>query len=123
MGASTGIMIAMVAIAYAIYRNGPQGGEKFATMFGAFYRLVRDKWRIDELYGVVFVKPIRAIADNCYEIGDTIFVEGIVNGLPRALKNITQLASDLQGGFVRTYAKFMYLGIIALAAIIFWSFV
>ncbi len=123
MGASTGIMIAMVGIAFVIYRKGPQGGEKFVTGLGGFYRLVRDKWRIDELYEVVFVKPLRTLADGCYEIGDTIIIEGIVNGVPRALKNIAQVTSDLQSGFLRSYAKFMYMGILFLAAIIFWSLV
>jgi NADH-quinone oxidoreductase subunit L len=85
--------------------------------------LVLDKWRVDELYGVLFVKPLRALADDCYEIGDTIIIEGLVNGVPRMLKNVAQIASDIQGGFLRTYAKFMYMGIIVLAAIIFWSLV
>lgn len=123
MGASTGIMFAMVGIAVTIYRSGPEGGAKFSNALGGFYRLVFDKWRIDELYGILFVKPLSVFANGCYRVGDLLIVEGLVNGVPQAIKNVTQVASDFHGGFLRTYAKFMYLGVLILAAILFWSMI
>jgi NADH-quinone oxidoreductase subunit L len=123
MGASIATMITMAGCAWLQYRDGPQGGDKIATKFGAFYRLVRDKWRVDELYAAVFVKPLQGFAELCFAVGDTIFVEGVVNGVPRLMRNITQITSDMQSGKVRTYAKMMFISILALSAILYWSLV
>ncbi len=123
MGASIATMITMAGCAWLLYRDGPQGGDKIATKFGAFYRLVRDKWRVDELYAAVFVKPLQGFAELCFAVGDTIFVEGVVNGVPRLMRNITQITSDMQSGKVRTYAKMMFISILALSAILYWSLV
>jgi NADH-quinone oxidoreductase subunit L len=123
MATSFATMLAMVSLAWWIYKDGVKKGEIYALKMGGFYRLIRDKWRIDELYNVAIVTPLRKVADLCYQVGDLIFVEGTVNGVPRLMKNVTQIASDMQGGMVRTYAKAMFIGILALSAILYWSLV
>lgn len=116
-------MVAMVCCACLIYKKGPQGGEKISSKIGWLYGLVRDKWRIDELYDRVFVKPLQGLAEFCFAVGDNIFVEGFVNGVPRMMRNVTQITSDMQSGKVRTYAKMMFVSILAIGAILYWSLV
>jgi NADH-quinone oxidoreductase subunit L len=123
MGLSVVVMFVSAGIALRIYRVGPEGGEAIAARLGAFYRLVRDKWRVDELYALLVVEPLKKLADICFSWGDTVLVEGTVNGVPRLLRDATRIVSDLQTGRVRSYAKILFAGFsVLLFAVYYWGF-
>ncbi len=119
MGASILIVFVGASFAILLYRNGPQGGEKFANAFGPIYRLVRDKWRVDELYMLVFIKPLAKIGQILYSFFDKKVIENVVNGIPETLYTGTSVVSDTQTGLARNYLKSIFISIIIFGLILF----
>lgn len=119
MGASVLIVFVAALFAILVYKNGPQGGEKFANAFGPIYRLVLDKWRIDELYELILIRPLAKIGKVLYSFIDKILIEGVVNGIPETLYTGTSVASDAQSGMARNYLKFIFISVFIFGLILF----
>lgn len=119
MGASILIVFIGALLAIAIYKNGPQGGEKFANAFGPIYRLVRDKWRVDEFYELILIRPLAKLGKFLYSFIDKMIIEGVVNGIPETLYTGTSVASDAQTGMTRNYLKFIFISMFIFGLILF----
>src|SRR5262249_21215900 len=52
-----------LALAWLLYVASPELPDRLAAALGGFYRLVRDKYRIDELYDRIIYRPVLAMAD------------------------------------------------------------
>ncbi len=119
MGASVLIVFVGAIFAILVYKNGPSGGEKFANALGPIYSLVRDKWRIDELYAFIFIRPLAKLGKVLYSFFDKVIVEGVVNGIPETLYTGTSVASDSQSGMTRNYLKFIFISVFIFGLILF----
>lgn len=119
MGASVLIVFVGAVFAILVYKNGPSGGEKFANALGPIYSLVRDKWRIDELYAFIFIRPLAKLGKVLYSFFDKVIVEGVVNGIPETLYTGTSVASDSQSGMTRNYLKFIFISVFIFGLILF----
>ena len=73
-----------------------------------------EKWRIDELYAVLFVRPFEWLARTLWKVVDVLIIDGVLN----ASAFLVELAGDflrfLQTGNVRNYALTFLLGLVAL---------
>jgi NADH-quinone oxidoreductase subunit L len=106
-----------IATAYVMYIAKPELPAILAARFGFIYRLFLNKWYVDELYGIIFVKPYRALARALWHVGD----EDIIDGIPRGG---ALLARGSAGGFVRLqsgslaqYAFVMLIGLVVLISV------
>jgi NADH-quinone oxidoreductase subunit L len=119
MGTSTAIMVIMSLFAITLYKSGPKGGDSIAQSVGGLYRLILDKWRIDELYQAMIYEPLKKVGDVFFKVGDRAIIEGIINEGPRGIYLVTSVLSDIQSGLVRNYLKLVFVAMIALGAWIF----
>jgi NADH-quinone oxidoreductase subunit L len=117
MGVSVAAMVVMSLFAMALYRKGPSGGDTLAQAAGGLYRLVLDKWRIDELYQALIYRPLAKLGDLCFSIGDRLLIEGFINEGPRGAYLVTSVISDIQAGLLRNYLKLIFLGVVVLAVL------
>ncbi|WP_419758241.1 NADH-quinone oxidoreductase subunit L [Acidisoma sp.] len=106
-----------IATAYLMYIARPQLPALLAARFGFVYRLLLNKYYVDELYGVIFVRPYRALARTLWHVGD----EDIIDGIPRGG---VLLARGTAGGLVRfqsgslaQYAFVMLIGLVVLISV------
>jgi NADH-quinone oxidoreductase subunit L len=106
-----------IAIAYVMYIARPQLPAILAARFGFIYRLLLNKYYVDELYGVIFVRPYRTLARLLWHVGD----EDILDGIPRGG---VMLARGTAGGLVRfqsgslaQYAFVMLIGLVVLISV------
>ncbi len=87
---------------------------RIAAAYPGAYALVADKFRVDELYHALFVRPFNALARVLWKVVDVLVIDGVLN----ASAFLVELAGDflrfLQTGNVRNYALTFLLGIIAL---------
>ncbi len=84
-----------------------------------FYDLLMDKWRIDELYAFLIVRPLRAISVFGGRI-DKTFVDGIITGATsNGVKLMSWLSTRIQVGVVHAYGTAMVAGF----ALVAWWFV
>jgi NADH-quinone oxidoreductase subunit L len=83
----------------------------------ALYAFLRDKWRIDEIYQDVFVKPLRGFANFLWQIVDVRIIDGAVNGVGLGIGAASQRLRRVQTGLVTNYALAIALGMVVLVAI------
>ena len=95
-------------------------GAALARSAGGLYRLVLDKWRIDELYQVAFIEPLKKVGDFFFKAGDRALIEGVVNEGPRGVYLLTTVVSDIQTGLLRNYLKLMFVGLLVIGTWVIW---
>ena len=80
MALATGLAAGGLWLAYQLYVVRPDVPEAIAARLGGFYGLVRDKFRVDELYDALVVRPLFAAADVGARGIDPKLIDGVVNG-------------------------------------------
>jgi NADH-quinone oxidoreductase subunit L len=74
-------------------------------------RLLENKYYVDEAYDAAIINPIKTGSrEGLWKIFDVRVVDGLVNGLARAVGGGGEIARRLQAGFVRGYAAVILLG-------------
>src|SRR5262249_23949722 len=98
--------LAVGGLGLAWWAWGPRPGEpgEIAASAGGLYELVRDKWRVDELYDAVVVRPVFALADFCARVVDPFVIDGTVNGAGWFAAATGGVVRRLQTGNVQHYA-------------------
>ena len=106
--AGIGILLAM-----AFYRGGyKEPPRRFAAAFPGFVRLVQDKFRVDELYDAVIIRPVKAFARGLYRFVDRIIVDKIlVEGTGALVDVFSRLARTVQGGDGQRYMAVFAVGV------------
>jgi NADH-quinone oxidoreductase subunit L len=115
MAVSVAVAASGISLAWKWYAK--EEGRVPARIAGAYpgvYALVADKYRIDELYGALFVKPFFWLARTLWKVVDVLIIDGILN----ASAFLVELSGDflrfLQTGNIRNYALTFLLGLVAL---------
>ncbi len=125
-----GPWVGAFAIAFAIAWIGALAGwamyggalqalpGRLALAFPRFYRFAYDKFRVDELYDLAVVRPLRATARGLSAVVDRFAIETVfVNGVPRTVSAFSQIARVGQNGDVQRYATVILIA----AAAILWT--
>jgi NADH-quinone oxidoreductase subunit L len=107
-------------IAYWMYiTQGGRPAKQLAEASPGLYRLVLNKWKVDELYDRSVVAAVDALADTASSFDQTV-VDGVLARLSSLL--VAALGTVLrafQNGVVHAYAAIMCIGLAALG----WFFV
>jgi NADH-quinone oxidoreductase subunit L len=97
-----------IGLAFYMYRLKPNLPGLIAERFGFIYRLLLNKYFVDELYNKIIVAPTLAFSRRVIlKIVDLACIEGVVNGLPRAIGNASQQLRRIQDGQVSHYLAWM----------------
>jgi len=117
--AGLAILVASIglAIAWWLYLQAPAVPQRIRESAGPLYRLVRDKYRIDELYDAVFVRPLVKVSEVVFYKGiDAGLVDGVmVNGTAKGVQAVAARGLKyLQSGFAQSYLFFMVAGALAI---------
>ncbi len=100
-----------IGIAYVFYVVNPRLPESLAAGMGGAYKLIYNKYFVDEIYDATLVHPIEAGSRTVLWRGvDAGLIDGIVNGAGRRSRGIGNLLRLLQGGNIRGYAGWVVLG-------------
>ena len=112
MGISVAVAVIGILLAAYMYLWKPELPEAVARICKRAYDLSFNKYYIDELYGHVIVKPTFWVARNVIVgVTDGKWIEGIVNGVPRAIGSFGQQLRKVQSGVAQHYADIMALGV------------
>jgi len=80
---------------------------RLTRAFPAGYRLVADKFRVDELYDLVIVRPFEWISYVFWRVVDVGVIDGLVNGVGRGSRWVASVVRLFQNGDVQRYAAIM----------------
>jgi NADH-quinone oxidoreductase subunit L len=119
MGGSTLIAFAGLGLAWMLYGGGyREPVKKFAAAFPGPVALVRDKFRIDELYGFLFIRPLRALSRGLFVVVDRVIIDkALVGGTAFFVDMLGRLSRSFQPGDAQRYVAVFAIGIAAL----FWT--
>ncbi|MEJ2200783.1 MAG: NADH-quinone oxidoreductase subunit L, partial [Desulfuromonadaceae bacterium] len=116
MGVSVGIAVCGIFLAYVMYIKNPSLPGKFVGTFSGLWRVVFNKWYVDEIYDALIVNPTKKFATFCWKGFDVVVVDGIVNGTGKLVNVLSNVLRYTQTGFVHKYAMTMAVGVIAMLA-------
>jgi NADH-quinone oxidoreductase subunit L len=114
MGLSSGLVLIMIIAAWLVYRNYQR---KEAT---GFAKVLENKWYVDELYEAIIVQPLHKLGGLFKSIVDPKIVDGLVNGVGRAVNYGSRQLRLMQSGQVGSYVLLMVLSMILIFAIQFF---
>ena len=104
-----------ILVAYAMYVAKPALADSVASRVGVFYRLVYNKYFVDEIYDTVVVKPLVNISRAVLWRGvDAGLIDGAVNGIGSQSQGIGGVLRLLQSGNIRSYATWVVFGSVIL---------
>jgi NADH-quinone oxidoreductase subunit L len=119
MGASVAVAVAGILVAWNWYaKRAGRPAERAAAALPGLYRLIADKFRVDELYDVLIVRPFRALARILWKVVDVLLIDGVLNAGAFIVELVGDVLRFLQTGNVRNYALTFLLGIVALLLIV-----
>jgi NADH-quinone oxidoreductase subunit L len=81
---------------------------------GPVYSGMSHKWWVDEFYGLVILTPYKAIARFFAKPVDLGVIDGAGNSLAAATKSLGTWLRRFQNGYVRSYALWMLIGLVAI---------
>ncbi|MET0167486.1 MAG: NADH-quinone oxidoreductase subunit L [Vicinamibacterales bacterium] len=121
MAISGAIAIAGITLAAFIWLRRRDLAAAVATRFSGVYRLLLNKYYVDEAYDAAVVKPIRTASEHVLWQGvDVGVIDGAVNGTALVVATGSGVLRRLQTGSVRAYAGSMFIGVIVILGFYLW---
>jgi NADH-quinone oxidoreductase subunit L len=121
MGLSTTIALTGLVIAAIFYLVKTGIPVRLARNFSSIYRILFNKYYVDELYSFILIRPTLWIANRFIEgVTDAKIIEGIVNGVPRSIGRFAGILRKVQTGLTQQYAIIMAAGILILIILMLW---
>ncbi len=137
---STAVALAGIGLAYRVYAGGGVADEPFKR-FAAPYRVLWNKYWVDEAYDAVFVNRIKDLGRGLWVLDDAL-VDGTVNGIANATLQAANASVEfdtrvidgsvdggagvfwsgsrvlraLQSGYVQNYALIISVGVFVLVS-------
>ncbi|MDE2215656.1 MAG: NADH-quinone oxidoreductase subunit L, partial [Planctomycetota bacterium] len=121
MVVSTAIAIAGIYLAYQMYIKKPEMPKKLAERFSLIYKLLLNKYYVDEIYDVLFVNPTKKISVQLWKCVDVKMIDGSVNGIARLVGWFSNVLRLLQTGYIRNYAFYIVAGCIFIVVLTVWG--
>jgi NADH-quinone oxidoreductase subunit L len=109
---SLAVALAGIFLAYRFYIADPEAPARFVERTRDLYRLVYNKYWIDEIYNAKIVEPIRRGSVALWEKFDVAVIDGAVNGVGRQIERGAGLLRQAQTGSVQVYAMVITLGLV-----------
>ncbi|HQX72302.1 MAG TPA: NADH-quinone oxidoreductase subunit L [Chitinophagaceae bacterium] len=114
MGLSTALVIIMIIAAWFKFRNYQRTEEK------GLGKVLENKWYVDELYDKVIVQPMHQFGGFLKSVIEKSVIDGLVNGVGRAVNYGGRQLRLLQSGQVGSYILLMVLSMVIIFAIQFF---
>ena len=105
MALALGLSGAGIGLAAMLYRGGiSETAVSLKTKFGGLYQLLWNKYYVDELYHLIFVRPLKVVARVLWRFADATVVDGGLTKLgPAIVGGLGTLTRRLQNGDVQRY--------------------
>ena len=103
--------LAGIALAWLFYVAKPGLPDQVATSFSGLYKLIYNKYFVDEIYDAVVVNPaVSGSREVLWKGVDVAVIDGAVNGVGNRARGIGGVLKRLQSGNIRSYAAWVLLG-------------
>jgi len=106
------LVVISIPISYYYFIFNTKILEEFKNTNLPLYNFLINKWYIDELYELLFVKPSKKIGSFFWKKGDLGFIDRFgPDGISKLIKKLSDKAGIFQTGFIYDYAFVMLIGL------------
>ena len=121
MTVSSAVAFVAIGVAFYFFAARRRAAEALAARFAGLYRLLLNKYYVDEAYGAAIVEPIKRISTSVLWRGvDVGLVDGAVDGTGWTVRAASGLLRRLQTGSIRAYAAGVLGGAILILGYYLW---
>ena len=121
MSVSSAIAVAGILLAGFIWVTRRALADSMARTFAPMYRLLLNKYYVDEIYDATIVQPIRVVSQEGLWRGfDVRVIDGAVNGTATIVAASAAVLRRLQTGSVRAYASSLVVGVVVVLGYYLW---
>jgi len=100
-----------IGLAYVFYVLSPGIPAAIAGALGPIYKLVYNKYFVDEVYDATIINPmVSGSRTVLWRIVDAGLIDGIVNGTGALARGVGGILRTLQSGQIRSYAAWVTVG-------------
>jgi len=114
-------LVAVVAggLGYAMFAGNLKSvPARFVEALPGLTRFAQDKFRVDELYEWLIIRPLQLVSRFLWKAGDALLIDGLlVDGTARAAMALARIFRTLQNGDVQRYAALMAVAV----GVILWT--
>ena len=106
-------------LAKQLYENASvtmETTDPIKKYMGGLYAGSLAKWKVDELYQLIIIKPFYAISSLCAQVFDLGGIDAVVNGVGKLVRAASNQLRTIQTGLVRSYGLVMLGGVVAVVA-------
>jgi NADH-quinone oxidoreductase subunit L len=112
--ASVVVALFGIFLAYLLYRKKPAVPHNLVARFPWLYKLLYNKYYVDEIYNASIVNPMLKGSETVYKHFDLKVIDGAINGSASTANFLGKMLSFLQTGLIKDYALVFLLGAIIL---------
>jgi NADH-quinone oxidoreductase subunit L len=121
MVVSTLIAFAGIGLAAFVWLKRRELADALARQYAGVYRVLLNKYYVDELYDAAIVRPIQMLSQEGLWRGfDVRVVDGAVNGTGSIVGSTAGILRRLQTGSVRAYASSLFIGVVVILGYYLW---
>ncbi len=119
MGISVFAGLAGIFAAYIMYIKRTDLPQKLGSIFQPVYKLLYNKYWVDELYDKTIVRPVLKSCDRVF-LGfiDGKIIEGFINGLSGMINAFGQRLRHIQTGIFSLYGLIMAAGVLVIIGLV-----
>jgi NADH-quinone oxidoreductase subunit L len=110
-----------IGLATFLWLKNRQIPDRLAVQYSGVYKLLLNKYYVDEVYDAAIVQPIKVVStEGLWRGMDVKIVDGAVNGAGYLVSGVAIVLRLLQNGSVKTYAASTFVGVVAILAYYLW---
>jgi len=113
---SVAVALIGIFIAYLFYLKRPELAKQTAERFPRLYKILYNKYYVDEAYNLAFVQPAIKGSERIYESFDLKIIDGAVNKSALLTDSGGKILSYLHTGLIKDYGLIILLGSVLLLA-------
>ncbi|HXZ39387.1 MAG TPA: NADH-quinone oxidoreductase subunit L [Terriglobales bacterium] len=108
-------------LAWLLYHRRPQLPQEIAHALGGFYQAVLNKYYVDELYALLFVKPVvDGSAKLLWHGIDQNVIDATLDNSADGAREVSDTLRHMQSGNLRSYAGWIAAGAAGVIAYMVW---
>lgn len=112
MAVSVGLAAISAFVAYQMYVRKPGSADKFAESIKPVYKVIYNKYFVDEAYFGAIINPLVRVSRNLWYYVDVNFIDKCTYWAGDIAKGAGSLVRSLQTGNMQQYAMYIGLGLV-----------
>jgi NADH-quinone oxidoreductase subunit L len=101
-------------LAYVLYCRTPLIPSQLAEKFRSVHVIIQNKYFVDELYEVSFIRPMIRASEELWLHVDVRIIDRVTYWLTDISRGVGELSRSVQTGNLQTYALYVTIGLATL---------